>query len=98
MTVVMVSGGYPGSYAKGHVVSGLLTASERKDAYVFHAGTAFNEAGQVVTAGGRVFAVTAWGENIREAFEKAYQTVTDIQFKDAYFRRDIGRKALEVLR
>ena len=98
MTVVMVSGGYPGSYAKGHSIKGLQAAAERKDVCVFHSGTALDNSDQIVTAGGRVLAVTALGENMREAFERAYQAVSDIHFKDAYFRRDIGRKALEVLR
>ena len=98
MTVVMVSGGYPGGYAKGHPIQGLQAATQRKDVCVFHAGTAFDDSRQVVTAGGRVLAVTAWGETMREAFERVYQAVSDIKFKDAYFRRDIGKKTLEVLR
>ncbi len=98
MTVVMVSGGYPGSYAKGHVIHGLQAATQRKDVCVFHAGTAFDDSKQIVSAGGRVLAVTAWGDTMREAFERVYQAVSDIKFKDAYFRRDIGRKTLEVLR
>lgn len=98
MTVVMVSGGYPGSYAKGQLIQGLLVASQRKDSFVFHAGTSFDESKKIVTSGGRVLAVTAWGENMREVFDRVYQVVSDIQYKEAYFRRDIGRKALEVLR
>ncbi len=98
MTVVMVSGGYPGGYAKGHPIHGLQASAQRKDVCVFHAGTAFNDSKQVVTAGGRVLAVTAWGETMREAFDRVYQAVSDIKFKDAYFRRDIGKKTLEVLR
>ena len=94
MTVVMVAGGYPGSYAKGNPIQGLSTAAQRKDVCVFHAGTALNDAKQVVTAGGRVLAVTAWGENMRDVFDRAYQAVSDIQFKDVYFRRDIGRQCL----
>lgn len=94
ITVVMVSGGYPGSYSKGHSIFGLEAASQRKDVYVFHAGTEISSAGQVVTAGGRVLAVTAWGETMREAFDRAYQAVSDIQFKEMYFRRDIGKQCL----
>lgn len=98
MTVVMVSGGYPSSYAKGHVIAGLEAASARKDVFVFHAGTEFNASKQVVSAGGRVLAVTAWGDSMRQAFERAYQAVSDISFKDCYYRRDIGKKTVEVLR
>lgn len=98
MTVVMVSGGYPGSYAKGYPITGLETVANRPDVFVFHAGTEFNAEKQVVTVGGRVLAVTAWGETMREVFDRVYQAVGDIHFKDVYFRRDIGKKVIEVLR
>jgi phosphoribosylamine--glycine ligase len=91
--VVMASGGYPGSYAKGKVISGLDEAAGVPGAFVFHAGTAFKD-GKVVTSGGRVLGVTAAGNGIREAIETAYRAVGKIAWEGAQYRRDIGRKAL----
>jgi phosphoribosylamine--glycine ligase len=98
MTVVMASGGYPGSYEKGFPVRGLETVKGQTDAVVFHAGTAFNAEKQVVTAGGRVLAVTAWGDTLKAAHERVYQVITQINFEGGFCRRDIGQKAIEVLR
>ncbi len=92
--VVMASGGYPGPYEKGKVISGLDAAAGIPDAFVFHAGTAFN-GGKVVTSGGRVLGVTAVGSGIREAIETAYQAAGRITWEGAQYRRDIGRKALK---
>jgi len=92
--VVMASGGYPGSYQKGKVISGLEEAAKVRDAYVFHAGTAFKE-GKVVTNGGRVLGVTALGNGIEEAIRKAYEAAEKISWEGAYYRRDIGEKALK---
>jgi phosphoribosylamine--glycine ligase len=92
--VVMASGGYPGSYEKGKVISGLEEAAQVDDAFVFHAGTAFQE-GKVVTSGGRVLGVTAKGKGIREAIVKAYEVVGKISWEGAHFRKDIGQKALK---
>ena len=89
--VVMAAGGYPGSYTKGEVISGLDSAAEH--AVVFHAGTAERD-GQIVTNGGRVLGVTALGKNISEAINKAYSGVEKINFNAAHYRRDIGQKAL----
>ena len=89
--VVMAAGGYPGNYAKGEVISGLDSAAEH--AVVFHAGTAEKD-GRIVTNGGRVLGVTAVGENVSEAINKAYSGVEKISFKAAHYRRDIGQKAL----
>jgi len=91
--VVMASGGYPGSYAKGKVISGLDEAARVPGAFVFHAGTALKD-GKVVTSGGRVLGVTAVGNGIREAIETAYQAAGKITWEGAQYRRDIGRKAL----
>jgi phosphoribosylamine--glycine ligase len=91
--VVMASGGYPGSYAKGKAISGLDEAARVEGAFVFHAGTAFKD-GRVVTSGGRVLGVTAAGKGIREAIETAYRAVGRITWEGAQYRRDIGRKAL----
>ena len=87
VTVMMVSGGYPEAYEKGKVMTGM---DRLKDCVAFHAGTAFNEQGQVVTAGGRVIAVTAHGDSIMEAREKAYENVNRIHFDAEYRRSDIG--------
>lgn len=87
VTVMMVSGGYPGSYAKGKAIKGQETAEKR--ALMFHAGTKI--AGTcVVTDGGRVLAATGMGPTLDAARSKAYQAVSSISFENAYFRRDIG--------
>jgi len=92
--VVMASGGYPGSYQKGKVISGLEEAAKVRDAFVFHAGTVLKE-GKVVTNGGRVLGVTALGNGIQEAIGKVYEAVAKISWEGAYYRRDIGQKALK---
>jgi phosphoribosylamine--glycine ligase len=92
--VVMASGGYPGSYEKGKAISGLREAAKVPDAFVFHAGTALKE-GKVVTNGGRVLGVTALGGGIREAIQRAYEAAGRISWEGAYYRRDIGRKAVQ---
>ena len=91
--VVMASGGYPGSYPKGKVITGLDKAAELPNTKVFHAGTTTKE-GQVVTNGGRVLGVTAWAPTLKEAREAAYRAVAVIQFEGAHYRRDIASKAL----
>ncbi|MBE9504345.1 MAG: phosphoribosylamine--glycine ligase [Proteobacteria bacterium] len=92
--VVMASKGYPGSYKKGQVISGLDTLKKEENVFVFHAGT--KESGEdVVTNGGRVLGVTATGENVKNAITRAYGAVHKINWDGAYFRKDIGKKALE---
>ena len=91
--VVMASGGYPGSYAKGKAINGLAEASRLPNAKVFHAGTA-RSGQQIVTNGGRVLGVTAWAKNLNEACASAYAAVERIQFEGAHYRRDIAAKAL----
>jgi phosphoribosylamine--glycine ligase len=95
--VVMASGGYPGSYEKGKVISGLQEAASVRDAFVFHAGTALKE-GKVVTNGGRVLGVTALGNGIQEAIQRAYEAVAKISWEGAYYRKDIGQKAIKRMR
>jgi len=90
--VVMASGGYPGPYVKGHVVSGLPTA-ESEGIKVFHAGTRYDE-GRAITDGGRVLCVTALGKDVRAAQARAYAQVRKIQWEDAYYRTDIGYRAI----
>lgn len=92
--VVMASGGYPGGYEKGKVITGLDAASQMKDVMVFHAGTAKRD-GKIVTDGGRVLGVTALGDSIGDAQKRAYEAVNAIRFDGAYCRRDIAAKALK---
>jgi len=91
--VVLAAGGYPDSYAKGIVISGLPT-TENAGSKVFHAGTQLND-GQVVTAGGRVLCACALGDTIKEAQEKAYELTNKISWDKVYYRTDIGFKALK---
>ncbi|OGC35721.1 phosphoribosylamine--glycine ligase [candidate division WOR-1 bacterium RIFOXYB2_FULL_48_7] len=92
--VVLAAKGYPGSYEKGDPIKGLENIQQIADAAVFHAGTS-RQAGQVVTSGGRVLGVTALGDTIKFALDKAYQAVKLIKFKGMQYRRDIGKKALK---
>jgi phosphoribosylamine--glycine ligase len=91
--VVIASGGYPGSYAKGRPIVGLDSAAPLPDVKVFHAGTALS-GGTVVTNGGRVLGVTALGSDVRAARDRAYDAVARICFEGMQFRRDIAAKAL----
>ena len=91
--VIMASGGYPGNYPKGKVITGLDAANALPNTKVFHAGTALKD-GQVVTSGGRVLGVTALGKDLRAAQAAAYAAVECIKFEGAHFRRDIAAKAL----
>jgi len=85
-TVMMVSGGYPEAYEKGKVITGLNTIM---DSTVFHAGTTtLND--EVVSAGGRVLAVTSFGNNMNEALETSYKNIRKINFEKSYYRKDIG--------
>ncbi|MEY4510637.1 MAG: hypothetical protein RLZZ450_2759 [Pseudomonadota bacterium] len=90
LCVVIASGGYPASYEKGVRIQGLSTAGQ--EAIVFHAGTR-NDDGQVVTAGGRVLAITATGQTVDEAAARAYTVAQQIHFEGAHYRRDIGHHA-----
>jgi len=91
--VVMASGGYPGNYSKGRAISGLDSVGNQKNVKVFHAGTALQN-GEIVTNGGRVLGVTAWGDSLQQARDTAYDAVDRIQFEGAHFRKDIAAKAL----
>jgi phosphoribosylamine--glycine ligase len=92
--VVLASGGYPGAYEKGKIISGLDLAEARKDTVVFHAGAKINRQGQVATDGGRVLGVASLGSDIAAAIKNAYRAVGDISFEGMHFRSDIGKKAL----
>ena len=89
--VVIAAGGYPGDYEKGQVISGLDQVPT--GVQVFHAGTAMKD-GQIVTNGGRVLGVTALGQDVKTAIEKAYSGVEKIKFSGMQYRKDIGKKAL----
>lgn len=85
-TVMMVSGGYPEDYEKGKVISGIDTV---QDSIVFHAGTTM-KGEEIVSNGGRVLAVTSYGNDFKEALEKSYQSIEKIHFDKQYFRTDLG--------
>ena len=86
--VVMASGGYPGTYQTGLAITGIEDVDP--DVAVFHAGTRRDASGQVVTGGGRVLGVTALGDTLEAARQKAYANVERIHFEGAHWRRDIG--------
>ena len=85
-TIMVVSGGYPEAYEKGHEITGIETIT---DSLVFHAGTKL-ENEKVVTNGGRVLAVTSYGNDFQEAIKKSYQSIAKLQFDKMYYRKDIG--------
>ena len=93
-TVVIASGGYPGSYAKGKQIAGLEDASAVPGAIVFHCGTK-SVGGDTLTDGGRVLSVTGMGATLREAVDTAYVAVGKISFDNAFFRKDIAHRAFE---
>lgn len=92
--VVMASQGYPGNYPKGREIKGLEDAAPLRDVKVFHAGTKLDN-GAVVTDGGRVLGVTALGETLAEAKQRAYEAVSKISFQGAFYRKDIADRALK---
>jgi phosphoribosylamine--glycine ligase len=85
-TVVLVSGGYPEDYEKDKIVAGLESVN---DSHIFHSGTTLKN-GDVVTNGGRVFAVTSFGKTIEEAVAKSFATAETISYDGKYYRSDIG--------
>ena len=91
--VVMASQGYPGDYRKGDVISGLEEAARIDDLFVFHAGTKSRD-GRIITSGGRVLGVTALGDTVQDAIDRAYRGVAAISWEGVQYRRDIGRKAV----
>jgi phosphoribosylamine---glycine ligase len=86
--VMLVSGGYPGNYEKGYKITGL---DDVKESIVFHAGTKFDAEGNVITAGGRVIAVSSYGQNKEEALALSFAGARKIEFTDKHFRSDIGK-------
>lgn len=94
VAVVAASKGYPGHFSKGHAITGLDQAAQDPGVTIFHAGTAIQD-GQVVSAGGRVLAVTALADTLQEACDKAYAALGKIHFDGIYYRRDIAYLALK---
>jgi phosphoribosylamine--glycine ligase len=92
VSVVLASGGYPGSYTTGHRITGIEEAASQDGVVVFHAGTRTTDEG-LVTAGGRVLDVTAVGETLEDARVRAYGAAARIQFEGVQLRRDIGTRA-----
>jgi phosphoribosylamine--glycine ligase len=85
-TIMVVSGGYPEDFEKGKVISGI---SNIADSIVFHAGTKTQD-GTTVSNGGRVLAVTSYGNDFQEAIKKSYQSIDQLHFDKMYYRKDIG--------
>ncbi|MBQ9077143.1 MAG: phosphoribosylamine--glycine ligase [Muribaculaceae bacterium] len=88
VTVMMVSGGYPGSYPKGKKITGTEKVTE---SILFHAGTAIDPSGDLVTSGGRVISVSSHGKDMDEALAHSYASISLVDFDGKYFRRDIGQ-------
>jgi phosphoribosylamine--glycine ligase len=94
LTVVMAAKGYPGDYARGSLIEGLDAAAGVEGVEIFHAGTRA-EGGRILANGGRVLGVSALGDTVREARERAYAAVDRITWPDGFCRRDIGWRAVE---
>lgn len=91
--VVMAAGGYPGKYNKGDEIRGLEDQFVKDNVIIFHAGTKL-DSGKVLTSGGRVLGVTALGKDLQSALNKVYSSITHIEFDQAQYRTDIGKKAI----
>ena len=87
--VVLASGGYPDEYKKGFPISGIEKAEKVSGVIIFHAGTTFSD--KLVTSGGRVLGVTAVGDTLQDALNRAYRAISFIHFEGMQYRRDIGR-------
>jgi len=94
-TVIIASGGYPGSYEKGKPVTGLEEAAKVPGAIVFHCGTKKSAEGAVLTSGGRVFSVTGLGADLRAAVDTAYAAVAKVSFDKSFYRKDIAHRAFD---
>ena len=92
VTIMMVSGGYPGDYEKGKAID----ITSKNDSLIFHAGTKLNSDKKVVSNGGRVLSITAFGNSIMEAKSKAYEQIASIKFEDSYFRKDVGMDLINI--
>jgi len=96
LDVVIASKGYPENPEKGKVIEGLEEVERMKNVVIFHAGTTIKD-GKVVTNGGRVLNVCAYGRDLREAKERAYEAISKIHFEGMHYRKDIGDKAFKYL-
>ncbi len=94
-TVMLASAGYPGNYEKSKVIAGIEEADMQTDIVVFHAGTK-TEAGKLITNGGRVLGVSATGDTLEKALDKAYKAIQKIKFEEMQYRKDIGKGAIEL--
>lgn len=94
--VVLASDGYPVAYEKGFPITGFEKFDGRDDYFCFHAGTKFDENGQIVTNGGRVLGITATGKDLKEARAKAYEATGWVEFSNKYMRTDIGKAIEEI--
>ena len=92
--VILASGGYPVSYQKGYEIRGLDENGNHDNVIVYHAGTKYED-NKFYTNGGRVLGITALGENLQEALDKSYEACHDINWKDMFYRKDIGQRALK---
>lgn len=92
-TIMLASGGYPESYEKGKIISGIDKAEMQSDIVIFHAGTTTKER-ELITSGGRVLGVSAVGSNLEEALQKAYKAIAEISFEGMHYRKDIGKSTL----
>ncbi len=86
-TVILVSGSYPEAYEKNKKISGINSVD---DSLIFHAGTKTNDSGEIVTNGGRVIAVTSYGEDYNKALKKSYENISKFDFEGMNYRKDIG--------
>ena len=96
--VIMASGGYPESYKKGIPMKGFDSKGQIDGCFVYHAGTKISDDGEFLTNGGRVIGVTAKGASLEEALDNAYKGVEKISFEGAHYRKDIGKRALDILK
>ena len=92
VTVMIVSGGYPGEYAKGKVITGCENVT---NSILFHAGTKIDKDGRLVTSGGRVISVSSYGNSIAKALANSYASIEKVEFEGKYFRRDIGKDLMK---
>jgi phosphoribosylamine--glycine ligase len=95
VAVVLASGGYPGTFKRGHLISGMAEADALPGVHVIHAGTTRTSSGDVLTDGGRVLAVVAEATDVAAAIGQAYNGVSCLDFEGMHYRHDIGRRALE---
>ena len=94
ITVVIASNGYPGTFKKGIELPSLNNLNKQDDILIFHSGTAKNDNENLISSGGRVFSVTAIGDNVQDCRHKAYKAVEEINWDKGFYRRDIGKVCL----